>query len=267
MKILKVSLAFAELSNLLLDSFTENVHNKMTGNPAFPTPPLSLSALALLNTAFTNALSAARKGSVESTTLKNAARADLIAGLRQIANYVQITADTVAILESSGFYAVNLSHTQTELPAPVITSVVNKTSGQLKVNTKAVPNAKSYEARVSVNGAAPVSAGAYPNSRSILLTGLTPGTVYVIQIRAVGGSTGWQRLSVIRPPTWRLKPPAKPTRGATLAGRAFFVVPRGGTFYQWPHERGKSGRAEDQSPRSELELAPVAGRWGWFFMS
>ena len=193
MKILKVSLAFAYLSDALLDSFTENVHNKMLANAAaFPSPPLSMSALALLNTAFTNALAAAHKGSVESTTLKEAAR---VAGLRTLAHFVQETADTVAMLESSGFDAVEVSHAQSELATPAITRVINKTSGQLKVDVTPVKNAKSFEARVAVGSAAPVSAGAFPNSKSVLLKGLTPGTVYVIQVRAVGGSTGWSAWS------------------------------------------------------------------------
>ena len=196
MKVLKVSLAFAELSDALLDSFAENVHNKMLEHvAAFPSPPLSMAALALLNSAFTNALAAAHKGSVAATTAKNAARAELVAGLRTLAHFVQETADTVAILESSGFDAVEVSHTQSELATPTITRVMNKTSGELKVEVTPVRNAKSFEARVAVGGAAPVSAGAFANSRRVLLTGLTPGTVYVIQVRAVGGSTGWSSWS------------------------------------------------------------------------
>ena len=34
-------------------------------------------------------------------------------------------------------------------------------------------------------------AGVYTNSRAISINGLTPGTTYMFEVRAVGGSTGY----------------------------------------------------------------------------
>jgi hypothetical protein len=35
------------------------------------------------------------------------------------------------------------------------------------------------------------AAGLFTSSRSISINGLTPGTTYVLQVRAIGGSTGY----------------------------------------------------------------------------
>jgi hypothetical protein len=54
-----------------------------------------------------------------------------------------------------------------------------------------VTNAKSYQIQFSTdNGKTWTLAGAYPKARSIALTNLTPGTTYMIQAQAIGGSTG-----------------------------------------------------------------------------
>ena len=61
---------------------------------------------------------------------------------------------------------------------------------------KAEKNAKTYEVRI-----AEVTSGGTndpwehtvtcPNTRAIPITGLTPGVIYNVQVRAIGGSTGY----------------------------------------------------------------------------
>ena len=58
------------------------------------------------------------------------------------------------------------------------------------LKVQSVDNAHSYEVRYSVNGAAPQSGGVFTQARRILVAGLTPGTAYTLQVRAIGGSTG-----------------------------------------------------------------------------
>ncbi len=58
-----------------------------------------------------------------------------------------------------------------------------------------VARAKSYEVQAAVVGANNTvssfqAAGVFTKSRSMTITGLTPGTIYAIQVRALGGSTG-----------------------------------------------------------------------------
>ena len=51
--ILKVSLGFARLSDTELDNFTQAVIDQMTGNAAFPTPPVTLPNLQAAKADFT----------------------------------------------------------------------------------------------------------------------------------------------------------------------------------------------------------------------
>ena len=54
-----------------------------------------------------------------------------------------------------------------------------------------IDNARTYETRLSADGGKTwVSGGISPQARRIVLKSLTPGTVYTIQARAIGGSTG-----------------------------------------------------------------------------
>ena len=60
----------------------------------------------------------------------------------------------------------------------------------------AVANARCYEVRYAAIGpnGAPGSwqnGGLFTSSRTITINGLTPGTNYTFQVRAVGGSTGY----------------------------------------------------------------------------
>ena len=47
------------------------------------------------------------------------------------------------------------------------------------------------KSRISTGTGAWQTAGAFTGARKIILTGLTPGTVYNVQARAIGGSTGY----------------------------------------------------------------------------
>ena len=52
-----------------------------------------------------------------------------------------------------------------------------------------MPNAKAYQVQFATGTGAWQEAGIYPNTKDIVLTNLTPGTIYNVRIRAVGGST------------------------------------------------------------------------------
>ena len=82
------------------------------------------------------------------------------------------------------------------LPAPVISGIQNGTAGQLLPQIAAIANANGYEARFAAIGAGgtpgPWQTGqVFPNARTLAVNGLTPGTSYAIQVRALGGSTNY----------------------------------------------------------------------------
>jgi hypothetical protein len=81
------------------------------------------------------------------------------------------------------------------LPKAVIVAVDNGLSGELVVRVRAMENAKMYQPQ-----SAPIADGqsqgpwqdadVSSNSRAICVRGLTPGILYAVRVRALGGSTG-----------------------------------------------------------------------------
>lgn len=193
MKIQHVSLAFAQLPDAELGEFTQSVITKLTGSAAFPAPPVTLPNLTAANTAFEAALAAAADGGIQATAVKNAARATLVAMLRQVANYVQGASNNdLPTLLSSGFFAASTNTASSPLLKPVIMRIENEMSTQLLVRLAPVANARAYEMRVSVTGNGGWQpAGVFTQARRLVLPNLTPGTTYNVQARAVGGRTGY----------------------------------------------------------------------------
>jgi hypothetical protein len=186
----KTSLAFASLNPEGLSAFAQNVIDGMTGNPAFPTPLVPIADLQTALTTFNAKLAASLNGGRLEMAERDAAAAALTLLLRQEAAYVQGVAGlNLAMLLSSGFKSTNTNRTPIPLPKPEIDRIDNPGSAQLQVRVKPVPTARAYEVRMSYNGGSFQVVGIFTQSR-ILLENLTPGTVYVVQARAIGGSTG-----------------------------------------------------------------------------
>lgn len=118
--ILKVSLGFAKLPDMELDNFTQGVIERLTGNAAFPTPPVTLANLQTARTDFTAKIAAARAGGPADTAAKNNVRQDLLGMLRQVAGYVQINCNNdLAVLKGSGFASMSTNRAQTALDLPL----------------------------------------------------------------------------------------------------------------------------------------------------
>lgn len=194
---LRVLMDFVSMPDSELQDFTDSVLSRMTGNAAFPTPPVALTLVATQNTTFSDALAVHADGGKAATSAKNDARAVLVDSLRQNALYVQTMSDNnLTTLLSSGYHAASTSHAQQPLDKPQIITLTNGNTGQLLLRVKTVTNARSYEVRYAVIGAGGSpgpwqSAGVFTNSRSMPIDDLTPGTMYTVEVRAVGGSTGY----------------------------------------------------------------------------
>jgi hypothetical protein len=172
----------------------------MDGNPNFPNPPVPLKPpsptggptdLTTLNDSFTAACVAAASGGTQLTADKNQKRALLEDAMHTLAMYVQgIARYDLAMMLSSGFEACSTNHASVPLTKPSIVAIVNETSGQLLVRGQSVLNARSYQAQMSADGGKTwQEMGDYTGARRIVLAPVTPGTVYTVRIRAVGGST------------------------------------------------------------------------------
>ena len=187
----RVSLSFAKLSDADLDEFASNIIISLTGNPSFPTPSVALIALTAGQTGFHNALLAAANGGKILTATKDQKRGILVDMLRQEASYVQgIASQNLPMLLSSGFDANSTNRASTQLDTPAVVGLDNGLSSELVLRMQPVVNAKSYEVQTK-NGGGWTPAGIFTQARRITLPGLTPGQVYSVQSRAIGGSTGY----------------------------------------------------------------------------
>lgn len=189
--VLKVSLGFARFTDVELDNFTQAVISRMTGNAAYPTPPITMANLQTARNDFTGKIAAAQSGSPVDTAAKNNARESLLVVLRQLAGYVQINCNNdMAILLSSGFEATSTNRSQSPLDQPQGLVIKNGMSGQLVAGVDPVKNANMYEGRIKGPTGDWLTSIFTGDSRHITFAGLTPGVNYTVQVRALGGSTG-----------------------------------------------------------------------------
>jgi hypothetical protein len=131
-------------------------------------------------------------GSPNLIALRDDAQEALLVGLRKNAAYVQSESlDSLAKMLSSGYQNVPMPSASGPLDAPSILKVVNNGTTQVLLRLTPVANANSYEVQYTTDGGKTwISGGISSQARRIVLTKLIPGTVYTIQARALGGSTG-----------------------------------------------------------------------------
>lgn len=194
---LRVLLGFTNAPDHTLEEVAGSVLDHLYENAAYPTPPVTKVNLQAALTALTDAIAAQQHGGTEATADKNNKRAALVDMLRLLAAYVQEKhGNDLATLLASGFDAVSTNRAQSPLEKPVILSVDNGNTSQLLVRVVAVTNSHGYEVRYALAGPGGVlgpyqSGGSFTNSRSMPLNGLTPGGLYSVQARAIGGSTNY----------------------------------------------------------------------------
>jgi hypothetical protein len=195
-KTIKVALSFATYNDSELNNFVILVIACLKNNLLFPNLPVLIAALTALQQAFQDAITAAAQGGRMATAAKAEARLLLISALRQIAAYVQSLVPTLTVSQilSSGFEIINSNNTPYPLTTPVFT-LDNSTSGQLTAYLSAVTNAKAYQVQWSTGNGAWQELGIFPNTKGIVLTNVTPGTIVNMRIRAIGGSTHYSEWS------------------------------------------------------------------------
>ena len=188
---LKVSRDFVNYSHSGLDEFANGVYLGLNTNPAFPLPPVKPADLLALDEAFRAAIAAAT-GDPEDTAAMLKAREALIDGLRKNASYVEIQAShDLQMLLSSGYYPASTNHAQYPLDPPAIQTLTNLATTKLLLRLTPQSVAKAYHVQLGTDGGKTWQEGVISTqARRIVLAGLTPGTVYAVRARAIGGSTG-----------------------------------------------------------------------------
>jgi len=187
---LRVSHRYTRLPDASLSTFARSVLVGMTNNPAFPNPLVPLTELSALQSDFAAKLAASTGGGRALTAAKNKAREALTAGLRRQGLYVQGVARDLTELLSSGYWAASRNTAQTQLTKPVIQKILNEYSGQLTLRVSPVANARNYQVQIQVDDGSWQEVGFFNQARRIVVANLTPGTVYNLRVRALGGSTG-----------------------------------------------------------------------------
>ena len=199
----RVSNAYTKLPDLGLIAFLQANIICLTGNAAFTSLAALLAELVTALAAFEAAVAAmAQNNSPLLTAQRDEARETLLDTARKIASVVQsIALNSLSTLLSSGFINTPPPSAPVQLPAPTIQSLANY--GTTKALMRVIPltNARSYEWQLSTdNGVTWVNGVTSLQARRIILTGLVPGTAYLVQVRAIGGTgaSDWSMTAPIR---------------------------------------------------------------------
>jgi hypothetical protein len=193
---IRVSNAFTEMDVPSLILFSRNVINALTGNSNYTTPNPPLATV----TAAIDTLDQAQQASLDrgrqAMIARNAAKAELLVLMRQLAAYVQSHCQNdLEILVSSGFVATKTPSPLGPLPAPA-TPVVRQgpTSGTLGARTGKVNGAYAYNWRLALASDPETYLQTVQTTAArVTFEGLTPGQIYGVAVNALGsnGASDW----------------------------------------------------------------------------
>ena len=201
-KVVRASLAYKTVPVQMASAFLGWNISCMTGNPAFPKPPVPIVPpvppdptapvdLTTRKASLDAAISAALDGGSVLTLARNAAWQFAIDGLDANAFYFQtISHYNLPMFLTSGYQAASNNHGQSQLDTPSVLGIDNDISTQLAVHLSAITNAVGFEVQTCIGTAPWTTVKFSPQARNIILTGQPTGTVVQVRARALGGSTG-----------------------------------------------------------------------------
>ena len=167
-----------------------SVTEALTGNTYFPNTTPSLADFTILQTAFSDALKKAANGDRLLIALKNQAKTNLLAGMRQLAMDIDALANgDKVMLASSGFELASPGDIGLTISNPVDFKISDgMNAGELKLSCKRVPHAISYIFEHTDEVPAETTAWkTQPSStREFTIRGLKSGLRVYGRIKAVG---------------------------------------------------------------------------------
>jgi hypothetical protein len=189
---IRVAIGFKRFTDADVDGLAGNVIAGIPGNKNFPSPPVDIGTLRAAVADFRASVVAATGGGTRATADKKKKREVLADLLRKLALYVEANSDgDVEVLLSSGFRPILRTPTQSPLPKPVIVRMSSPNTGRIAIKVKPIRNARSFEVDCAPVGADGTPGdyrkmGGQTDSRALIISGLTPGSIYSIKVRAVG---------------------------------------------------------------------------------
>jgi hypothetical protein len=199
-KLIRVLLDLTRMAAADLLARANAIYAGLNLNPAYPNPPIPMHELRLAIDDYSAAITAALDGGAKAIAQRNASGEALSRMLRKLAHYVEANCNgDMTTFLSSGFQPKITARARAHTVSESIRKVApGPATGQAVVTLVKVPDAVSYELR----WAAIASGGSpgdwtnqpVPSTRAFTVTGLTPGTTYTFQARAVtrySGLTDW----------------------------------------------------------------------------
>jgi hypothetical protein len=199
-KKIKASLSFTKLLDVDLLKRLDAIHDAMTNNPAFPSPPVDLAAFKTAIDSFNTLTTDALDGGKKTISAKRKQREVVIKMTTQLGHYVEAASNNdLATFNTSGFSAASNTRTPPQpLPQAGIEWVDRApNTGQISVKVKSLTGAVSYELRYAIvpTNATPATwtSQMLAGSKTATVSNLTPGTTYAFQVRALGrlGYSDW----------------------------------------------------------------------------
>ena len=187
MKKEKAVFDFVKLPVAEKPEFGTNVIQKMTDNPRFPTPDVSLEVLKRKNDLLQSRSVAALNGGKEATALLHQAMDDWDDTMRLQANYVnRIANGDGAVILSAGF---NLAKQPTPGPRPEFIAEAGEKPGSVMLRHQAIDGARSYIWQFCTGdkpaGEDGWSVGGVTTKASTTIEGLTSMTKYWFRVSGV----------------------------------------------------------------------------------
>lgn len=197
--IIRAILGFTRIRNAEFLTQLVAIRNGMKGNPNFPKPPVDIATFEEAVQAFGNQLGIALDGSRAAIADRNAKRQIVARMAEQLGHYVEHNCNgEMDKFLSSGFQPKSSTRTPAgPLDQPKIKKVKHGTkSGELLVYPTPVKGAYSYEFGYALTDENRVpgewTVKALTNARAgVFLSGLIPGKVYALRIRALGKGDIW----------------------------------------------------------------------------
>ncbi len=207
-QVVSVSLTYKRVGAAMASVFLGWIIACLTGNKAFPKPPIPLVPavppdpdapvdLTTRKARLDAAITACQGGGTLATAAKDAALQFAFDGLDATAYYCQTESRyDMAKFLTSGFQPASKNTSQSELDTPSVTGIDNGKANELDVHLSPIANAVGYEVQTSANGTDWTTAKFSTQARTIPLTGLMTGTSQQVRARALGGSTGQSQWSL-----------------------------------------------------------------------